>query len=120
MGTSLNLSIVGFVGNDPQIRTVETVNGEQQVATFSMAVSRKTSTGQKQTLWVRINCWRNLSTVAMDFIHKGSLVQVTAEWMRHSAWVDQNGNPQAGIDIDANRLILLDRVDAAADQVGEG
>jgi hypothetical protein len=39
MGTSLNVSVVGFVGSDPQVRTVQTSNGEQQVASFSVADS---------------------------------------------------------------------------------
>ena len=46
MGTSLNVSVVGFVGSDPQVRTVQTSNGEQQVASFSVAVSRKNGGGQ--------------------------------------------------------------------------
>lgn len=110
MGTSMNFSIVGFVGNDPQIRPVQTANGEQSVASFSVAISRKNGGGQKQTLWVRVNCWGNLSNVAQQYVHKGSLVQVTAEWMRPSAWITQDGSPQASIDIDANRLVLLDRI----------
>ena len=36
-------------------------------------------------------------------------MQVTTEWMRPIAWTDQGGAPQASIDLDANRLILLDR-----------
>ncbi len=33
------------------------------------------------------------------------------EWMRPSAWVDQSGTPQASVDLDANRLVLLDRIE---------
>lgn len=119
MGTSMNFSIVGFVGNDPQIRTVQTTNGEQSVASFSVAISRKNGGGQKQTLWVRVNCWGNLSNVAQQYVHKGSLVQVTAEWMRPSAWIAQDGSPQASIDIDANRLVLLDRINGDNDDAPE-
>ena len=111
MGTLLNISITGYVGNEPQVRTVQTSNGDKQVASFSVAVNRTNGGGQKQTLWMRVNCWGNLSTVAQQYIHKGSLVQVTTEWLRPSAWMDQSGSPQASIDIDANRLILLDRVE---------
>ena len=110
MGTSLNFSIVGFVGSDPQMRTVQTSNGDKQVASFSVAVNRTNSGGQKQTLWVRVNCWGNLSSVAQQYVKKGSLVQATAEFLRSSAWISRDGSPQASIDIDANRLILLDRV----------
>ncbi len=44
---------------------------------------------------------------------------MTTEWLRPSAWIDQSGNPQASIDIDANRLILLDRVNDDSDQPSE-
>ncbi|GAB4526344.1 MAG: hypothetical protein OHK0046_43020 [Anaerolineae bacterium] len=30
----------------------------------------------------------------------------------HTAWIDKNGEPRVSLDIDANRLILLDRVPA--------
>lgn len=33
-----------------------------------------------------------------------------AEWLRPSAWIDQSGTAQLSIDIDANRLVLLDRL----------
>jgi single-strand DNA-binding protein len=111
MGTLINISITGYVGNEPQVRTVQTSNGDKQVASFSVAVNRTNGGGQKQTLWVRVNCWDKLSSVACTYLKRGSLVQVTTEWLRPSAWIDQSGSPQASIDIDANRLVLLDRVE---------
>ena len=110
MGTILNVSITGFVGGDPQVRTVQTSSGDKQVASFSVAVNRTNGGGQKQTLWVRVNCWNALADVAAKYVRKGSLVQVTSEWLRPSAWVDQSGSPQASLDLDANRMVLLDRV----------
>lgn len=107
MGTSLNMQVTGYVGSDPQVRQV----GEQQVASFSVAVSRKTRNGDKQTVWVRVSCWQKLADVAVKYVHKGSLVQVTAEWLRPSAWMDQTGTPQPSLDIDAQRLVLLDRAE---------
>ena len=44
MGTSINIQVTGFVGSDPQVKTV----GEQQVASFSVAVNRKNGGGKKQ------------------------------------------------------------------------
>ena len=107
MYTSINMQVTGFVGSDPQVRQV----GEQSVTSFSVAVSRKNRAGEKQTLWVRVNCWNKLSDVAAQYVRKGSLVQVTAEWLRPSAWVDQSGTPQPSLDMDANRLVLLDRAE---------
>jgi single-strand DNA-binding protein len=107
MGSSLNMQVTGYVGSNPQVRQV----GEQSVASFSVAVSRKNRAGEKQTVWVRVNCWNKLSDVAVKYVHKGSLVQVTAEWLRQSAWMDQTGTPQPSLDMDANRLVLLDRAE---------
>jgi len=107
MGTSLHMYVTGFVGSDPQVRQV----GEQSVASFSVAVSRKNRAGEKQTLWVRVNCWNKLSEVAAQYVKKGSLIQVSSEWLRPSAWVDQSGTPQPSLDMDANRLVLLDRAE---------
>ena len=107
MGTSINVQVTGFVGSDPQVRQV----GEQRVASFSVAVSRKNRAGDKQTLWVRVNAWNTLSDIAVQYVKKGSLVQVMSEWLRPSAWVDQTGTPQPSLDMDANRLVLLDRVE---------
>ncbi len=106
MGTMISISVTGFVGGDVSVREV----GEQRVASFSVAVNRKTSKGEQQTLWVRVNCWNKLADVATQYVHKGSLILAMAEWMRPNAWLDQDGNPQASVDITANRLVLLDRV----------
>jgi len=86
MGTSINIQVTGFVGSNPQVKTV----GEQQVASFSVAVNRKNGGGKKQTLWLRVNCWNKLADVAAQYVKKGSLVQVTTEWLRPSAWTDQS------------------------------
>lgn len=107
MYTSINIQVTGFVGSDPQVRQV----GEQTVASFSVAVSRKNRAGDKQTLWVRVNCWNKLAKIAEQYVKKGALVQVMSEWLRPSAWVDQSGTPQPSLDVDANRLVLLDRAE---------
>lgn len=113
MGTSLSVQITGFVGSDPHVRQV----GEQTVASFSVAVSRKNRAGEKQTLWVRVNCWNRLAEVAQQYVHTGSLIQASAMWLRPSAWIDQTGTPQPSLDMDANRLVLLDRLtDSLSDE----
>ena len=113
VGTILMISVTGFIGNEVSVREV----GEQRVASFSVAVNRKNSSGEQQTIWVRVNCWNNLADVAYNYLKTGSLVQIQASWMRSSAYLDRDGNPQASLDITADRLVLLDRVngDAPAD-----
>ncbi len=107
MGTSIHIQVTGFVGSDPAVRQV----GEQTVASFSVAVSRKNKAGEKQTQWVRISCWNKLAEVAQQYVKRGSLIQVSASWVRMSAWVDQSGTPQSSLELDASQLVLLDRAE---------
>ncbi len=106
MGSSISVQITGFVGSDVVLKEV----GEQRVASFSLAVNRKTSAGKQQTLWVRVNAWNGLSDVVVKYVRKSSLIQVESSWMRSSAWIDKSGEPRVSLDLDANRIILLDRV----------
>lgn len=110
MGTTLMTSVTGFVGGEVSVREV----GEQRVAAFSVAVNRKIGSGEQQTLWVRVNCWNKLADVANGYLKTGSLVQIQASWMRVSAYIDREGKPQASLDITADRLVLLDRVNGDA------
>ena len=77
MGNSMSLNLTGYVGSIPVLKEV----GEQRVASFSLAVNRKTRNGDQQTIWVRVNCWNGLSDVAMKYFHRGSLCQCEATWM---------------------------------------
>ncbi|MBZ0274596.1 MAG: single-stranded DNA-binding protein [Anaerolineae bacterium] len=106
MGTLVMTSVTGFVGGEVSVREV----GEQRVASFSVAVNRTNGGGQKQTLWLRVNCWNKLADVASGYLKTGSLVQIQASWLRPSAYIDREGHPQASLDITADRLVLLDRV----------
>jgi hypothetical protein len=42
---------------------------------------------------------------------RASLVQISTEWLRPSSWIANDDTPQTGLDVDANRLVLLDRAE---------
>ncbi len=42
MGSGMSLSLTGYIGSAPVLKEV----GEQRVASFSLAVNRKTSSGK--------------------------------------------------------------------------
>ena len=102
MGTSITSQMTYFVGSDSQVREA----GEQRMASFSVAISRKNRAVEKLTLWGRVNCWNKLADIEAQYVKKGSLVQVTAEWLR-PVGVDRPA--QASVDMDASRLVLLNR-----------
>ena len=115
MGSSISIQVTGFVGSDPQVKEI----GEQRVVSFSLAVNRKTSSGKQPTLWIRVNAWNGLGDVAVKFLRKGSLAQVETSWLRPGAWIDQSGEARVSLDLDANRIILLDRVETNNSQQEE-
>jgi single-stranded DNA-binding protein len=105
MGSSISILVTGFVGSEVVLKEV----GDQRVASFTIAVNRKSGSDQR-TLWVRVNAWNGLCDVAVKYVRKSSLIQVESAWLRSSAWIDKNGEPRVSIDLDATRIILLDRV----------
>lgn len=112
MGSNISVQITGFVGSEPQVKEV----GEQRVVSFSFTVNRKTSSGKQQTLWVGGNACNDLGEMVIKFVRKGSLLQISTSWMRPLVWIDQNSEGPVSLDLDANRLILLDRVEQQPEQ----
>ena len=71
------VTLIGNLGNDPAIQTLE---GNIKVAKFSLATTEnyKDSNGQNQSItdWHNIVLWRGLAELAEKYLHKGSLVYV--------------------------------------------
>ena len=93
--SSLNqVSLIGNVGNDPEIRDLQ--NGGR-VCNFTLATMEKwtdKNTGAKneRTEWHRIVVWNDgLITVISDYVRKGSKLFVQGQNQTRK-WQDQNGN----------------------------
>ncbi len=102
--------LVGNVGADPEIRTLE---GGAKVARVRLATTeriynRQTQEAKDHTEWHSITLWRNLADVADRFIRKGSQIYVEGS-IRSREWTDANNVKRYGIDIVANELKLLGR-----------
>lgn len=96
--------LVGNLGGNPEVRTTK---GGQQVANFSLAVNRKK--GDKQTTtWYRIACWNGSADLAAKYLKKGRKVLIEGSGLRVNAYLDQAGQPQASLELNADRLIFLD------------
>lgn len=99
--------IIGNLGGDPEMRFLP--NGTP-VTHFAVAVNRRWATaggGQSEkTWWFRVTCWRRLAEVTNQYLQKGSRVMVTGE-VGASAWIGQDGEPQAGLDITAREVRFL-------------
>jgi len=81
--------LVGNLGRDPERRS--TPSG-QQVATFSVATSRKwrdrDGNRQEQTEWHTVVCWGRQAEVAGEYLRKGKQVYVEGRIQTRS-WDDK-------------------------------
>lgn len=101
--------IVGFLGNDPELRTMP--NGEA-VANISVATSEAwtdKSTGERRevTEWHRIVFYRRQAEICGEYLKKGSRVYLEGR-LRTRKWQDQNGQDRYTTEIQGDVLQMLD------------
>lgn len=103
--------LIGFVGSDPQVRTIPTTG--RKVASFSVATTEKGYTAQNgttypdRTEWHNVTAWGKLADVVEMFVHKGSSVYVSGK-LRNRQY-EKNGVTQRVVDIECEEMQLLDR-----------
>lgn len=97
-----NATIIGRVGQDPELRYFETGNN---LATFSIAVNRPTK--NKETDWFDIKIWGRPAEIAGEYVRKGSLIGIVGQ-VDFDSWNDKNtGDLQIKPVIAATDLRLL-------------
>ncbi|MBE2898119.1 single-stranded DNA-binding protein [Pasteurellaceae bacterium 20609_3] len=84
--------IIGRLGNDPEVRTL---NNSEKVATISVATSESWTdkqSGEKRenTQWHRIVFYRKLADIVAQYLTKGAQVYVKGR-LNYRKWQDQNG-----------------------------
>ena len=98
-----NHVIVGNLGDTPELR--ETADG-QPVTNFSVAINEKRGE-QQMTTWYRVTAWGRLAEIATEYLSKGRQVLVEGHRLRASAYLDNEGNPQASLELTASRIQFL-------------
>ena len=102
--------LVGNVGADPEIRTLETgvKVARVRLATTERIYNRQTQETKEHTEWHSIVLWRGLADVADKYVRKGSQIYIEGS-LRSNEWTDKEGNKRYGIEIVANDMKLLGR-----------
>lgn len=116
-----NIVVVGHLGRDPELRY--TPSG-QPVCSFSMATTRRWTDrdGQQQekTTWFRVTVWGRQAETVSQYLSKGRLVLVEGE-IDFSAWMGQDGQPRATLELRARNVRFLGgRGEAAFEPGGAG
>lgn len=104
-------TIVGYLGNPPEIRTMP--NGDT-VANLSVATSESwtdKATGERKevTEWHRIVFYRGQAEFCREYLKKGSLVYIEGR-LKTRKWQDKNGQDHYTTEIIGSDLkIIVDK-----------
>jgi single-strand DNA-binding protein len=109
--------LVGNVGMDPEVRTLESgvKTARVRLATSERYFNRETQQATEHTEWHTITLWRNLADVVDRFVKKGSQIYVEGR-LRTREWTDQTGNKRYSTEIQADDMKLLGRREGGAPQ----
>jgi single-strand DNA-binding protein len=88
MMTMNTVTLVGRLGQDPEIRYFETGSVK---ARFSIAVDRPGSKENRTTDWFNVEAWGKQAEFAGEWIKKGQMVSVSGS-LEVSQWADNTGN----------------------------
>ena len=112
MSRSLNkATLIGNVGNDPEVRTT---TGGSRVAQVSLATTRQWSgaNGEKQekTEWHRLVLWNtkggNLADIVERYVKKGDRLYVEGR-IEYRQWQDREGQTRYTTEINVREMIML-------------
>jgi single-strand DNA-binding protein len=102
------VNLIGHVGKDPQVKTLD---GGQNVANFSMAMTErfKDKSGEKKekTEWVNCTAWGTTADLISKYVHKGSLLHVKGKLVTRN-W-ESEGVKKYATEVSVQNIIFLDK-----------
>jgi single-strand DNA-binding protein len=109
-GSFNRITIVGYVGRDPEMRYMP--SGDP-VTSFSVATTERSRSqdGQQQperTTWFRISAFGRLAETCSQFLHKGSYVYIEGT-LSQQEFTGRDGTQRTSLEVRARDMRMLDR-----------
>ncbi len=105
---NLNLNKViigGRLTSEPELKTTQS---GISVASFGVAVNRKTKQGEEQKSdFFNVTAWRQTADFVARYFHKGSSICIVGV-LQNSSWTDQNGQKHYRTDIVTDEVMFVD------------
>ena len=112
--------LIGNLGADPEIRTLE--NGTK-VARIRIATSESYTNKEgmrvENTEWHSITLWRQLADITEKYLSKGKQVYVEGKLQTRS-WKDKEGNDRYTTEIVADKMQMLGRASGQSENSESG
>ncbi len=109
MSSFNKITIVGYLGRDPEIRY--TPQGTA-VCNVSVATTerRKNVTGEYEdhTTWFRVTFWNRQAELANEYLAKGRQVYIEGR-LRQEEYTDREGNRRTSLEVNATEMQFLGR-----------
>lgn len=109
--------LMGRLCADPDFR--QTTNGTP-VCRIRVAVDRRFSnrqTGERETDFINVTCWRQSAEFVSRYFHKGSMVIVEGS-LRNNDYTDQNGVKHYSMEVQADNVSFGESKRAAQESGG--
>lgn len=107
MASFNKITIVGYLGRDPEIRY--TSDGTP-VCSFSVATTerKKDKSGEFQdvTTWFKVSVWRRQAELANQYLSKGKQVYIEGR-LSANEYQDRDGNTRTSLDVQATDIQFL-------------
>ena len=100
MGYNNNISVVGNVTRDPELRFTQ---GGMAVASFGLAWNKRKQDGEEEVSFFDVTCWRSLAENVAESITKGTRVVVQGTLSQRS-WENQEGERRSKVEIVADEV----------------
>jgi len=102
--------LVGNVGMDPEVRTLEggTKVARVRLATTERMFDRQANETKEHTEWHTVTLWRGLADVVDRYVRKGSQIYIEGR-LRTREWMDKDNNKRYTTEILADTMNLLGR-----------
>lgn len=102
--------LVGNVGVDPEVRTIESGAKVARVrlATTERLFDRQANETKEHTEWHTITLWRGLADVVDKYVRKGSQLYIEGS-LRTREWTDKDNQKRYSTEILASDMKLLGR-----------
>jgi single-strand DNA-binding protein len=99
-----SVNVVTLIGNLATDVDLRELDGDRRVATFLLAVDRRTPDGKAD--FVRVSVWNKQAEICSQYLEKGKLVGVDGR-LRSRSWEDEAGKRRSAVEVAAHQVEFL-------------
>jgi len=104
MASYNKITLVGNVGNDPQLKIV---GDNKKVTELSLAINEKGRNGQPdKTEWYKVSLWDAKADIAANYVRKGNPVFIEGR-LSVRTFIDKEGKERYSLEVLGSEIVLL-------------